>query len=223
MRAFTREAFQGLNLKTSGMEFASELVIEASRKKLKIKEVPVDYFPRKGGRPKLNSFEDGWRHLRFMALYRPIPFLFIPGAFLFSLGLALLLTLLLHGLEQRMHSLILAGFLSVVGFQILSTGLYFKVYGVVHGVGSRTGLTRRLLDYHSLELELVLGFLLFMSGLFIGLGIIYGWVSSGFGSLSEVGAAVVSLVLASLGLQVIFLALFVSVLLLNWDSGGMRE
>jgi len=223
MRAFTREALGRMNLKTDGMEFASEMVIEASRKNLKIEEVPIDYFPRRGGVAKLRSFEDGWRHLRFMALYRPIPFLFVPGVFLFILGLALLSTLLLQGLEQRMHSLILAGFLSVIGFQVLSTGLYFKVYGVVHGLGSRSGWTGRFLDYHSLEMELLSGLLLFLAGLFLGLGILYGWVSSGFGSLSEVGAAVVSLVLASLGLQVIFLALFVSVLLLNWDSGGMRE
>ncbi len=217
MRAFTREALKKMNLKTEGMEFASEMVIEASRKKLNIKEIPIDYFPRKGGKAKLQSFHDGWRHLRFMILYKPTPFLLIPGFILFLLGLAFMTSLMLQGPIHRLHSFIFGGVVTIMGFQVISAGVYLKVYGVIHGVGNKRGLTRKFLDYHSLEIELLFGVLLFLVGLILGLNIVYGWASTGFGSLSEIEIAVVSLVMASVGLQVIFLALFISVLLLNWD------
>ncbi len=218
MRAFSRGALERMDLKTPGMEFASEMVIEASRKKLKIKEIPVDYYPRRGGRVKLNSFQDGWRHVRFMLLYKPVPFFLLPGLVLFLLGLFILGYLLSQGTVYRFHSLILAGFLSVIGFQLLSTGLYFKVYGLIHGVGNPGGYTRKLLNYHSLEVELFFGFVLFVSGLALGSTVVYKWASTGFGGLSEFTTALASLVLASIGLQVILIALFISVLLLNWGS-----
>ncbi|MCK4491519.1 MAG: glycosyltransferase family 2 protein [Candidatus Altiarchaeales archaeon] len=217
MRAFTREALKKMNLKTEGMEFASEMVIEASRKKLNIKEIPIDYFPRKGGEAKLHSFQDGWRHLRFMILYKPIIFLLSPGLLLFLLGVTLMVSLLLQGPVHRLHSLIFGGFMTIISLQVVSTGIYLKVYGVIHGVGDKKGLTSKFLNYHSLEIELFLGILLFLGGLILGLDVLYAWASTGFGSLSEVETAVISLVMASVGLQIIFLALFISVLLLNWD------
>ncbi len=217
MRAFTREALKKMDLKTEGMEFASEMVIEASRKKLNIKEIPIDYFPRKGGKAKLHSFQDGWRHLRFMILYKPVPFLLIPGLSLFLLGLTLMVSLILQGPVHRLHSFIFGGVITIIGFQIISTGVYLKVYGVIHGVGNKEGLTRKFLDYHSLEIELFSGILLFIIGLLLGLNVVYKWASTGFGGLFEIESAMVSLVMASIGLQVIFLALFVSVLLLNWN------
>lgn len=217
MRAFKREVLEKMNLKTPGMEFASEMVIEASRKNLNIKEIPIEYFPRKGGKAKLHSFHDGWRHLRFMILYKPVPFLLIPGLSLFLLGLTLMVSLILQGSVHRLHSFIFGGIITIIGFQIISTGVYLKVYGVIHGVGNKEGLTRKFLDYHSLEIELFSGILLFIIGLLLGLNVVYKWASTGFGNLSEIESALISLVTASLGLQIIFLALFISVLLLNWD------
>jgi len=218
MRVFTRDALKKMNLKTPGMEFASEMIIEASQKKLNIKEIPIEYYPRRGGEAKLHSFRDGWRHLRFMILYKPIPFLLIPGVILFLLGLTLMVSLLLQGAVHRLHSFIFGGVITIIGFQIISTGIYLKVYGIIHGVGNRKGLTRKFLDYHSLEIELFLGIFLFITGLLIGLNILYKWASTGFGNLSEIENAMISLVMASIGLQIIFLALFISVLLLNWSG-----
>jgi len=93
MRAFTREAYDKMDLKTTGMEYASEMVINSSKAGLKITEVPITYYPR-GGESKLNSFSDGWRHLRFMLLYSPNHLFLVPGMFLLLAGLLLLLVLL---------------------------------------------------------------------------------------------------------------------------------
>src|SRR5206468_5052255 len=85
-RAFTKDAYRRMRLQTTGMEFASEMVINAARAKLKVAEVPIIYYPR-GGESKLRSFRDGWRHLRFMLMHSPDHLFVIPGAILFVLGI----------------------------------------------------------------------------------------------------------------------------------------
>jgi glycosyltransferase involved in cell wall biosynthesis len=217
MRAFTRQALKEMDLRSTGMEFASEMLIEASRKNLRISEIPISYSPRKGGRAKLKSFKDGWRHLRFMALYNPAPFLFFPGLVFFILGLALVISLFQNP-AARIHSFIFGGFMTVIGFQAISMGLYLKAYAITHGLSEKRGLTGKMLDYHSLEIELLTGSLLFVLGGLLGFRVLWGWVSVGFGSLSEVGMGMLSLVIASIGLQIIFLALFLSVFLLNGNE-----
>ena len=117
LRAITREGLKKLSLKSGGMEFASEMVIEAASKDLRIAEVPITYYPRKGD-SKLHSFTDGWRHLRFMMLYRPVPFLLVPGLLALGLGLVLAVGVYLQG-GSRMHSMILGGLLLIIGYQML--------------------------------------------------------------------------------------------------------
>ncbi len=124
MRAIKKEALDGLNLKTLGMEFASEMVIKAVKKKLKIKELPIDYHKRQG-KSKLRSFADGWRHLRFMLLYSPLFLFFIPGVFLFSLGLLTMFWLyfnspILLGIKLFYHPMFLSSVLVIIGYQIIS-------------------------------------------------------------------------------------------------------
>lgn len=215
-RAFTKAAYEKLDLSTGGMEFASEMIVEAARKNLKIKEVPIVYYPRIVP-SKLNSFSDGWRHLRFMMLHKPIPFLFVPGLLVSLLGVLLSLTILLRGNVEtsHMHSLILGSILVIIGFQTIAMGIFMKAYAVVHGLSEKEGLIKKLLDYHSLELELILGAVLLLSGLVIGLKVLYTWVSVGFGSLSEIEYAVVAMLFAAIGIQVIFTAIFLSVMLLE--------
>ena len=223
MRAFTREAYEKMNLKAGGMEFASEMVIEAARKNLRIKEVPITYYPRILP-SKLHSFSDGWRHLRFMMLYKPIPFLFVPGVVIFLLGLLLSLTILLRGNAEtsHMHSLIFGSILVIIGFQTLATGIYMKAYAAVHGLCEKEGFIKKLLDYHSLEKELIIGAALLLIGVAIGLKVVLTWISIGFGSLSEVESAVIAMVLAATGIQTIFMAIFLSVLLLEELEGGCQ-
>ena len=105
------------------MEFASEMLIEAICKDLRIAEVPITYYPRKG-LSKLHSFTDGWRHVRFMMLYRPVPFLLVPGLLALIFGLALSAGVYLQG-GSRMHSLILGGLLLIIGYQMLLGGTLF--------------------------------------------------------------------------------------------------
>ena len=218
-RAFTREAYEKMDLRTSGMEFASEMVVEAARKNLRIKEVPITYYPRITP-SKLHSFNDGWRHLRFMMLYKPIPFLFVPGLLVFLLGLLLSLTILLRGNAEtsHMHSLIFGSILVIIGFQTIATGIYMKAYAVVHGLCEKEGFIKKLLDYHSLEKEIVTGAMLLLLGLVLGIKVLFTWINVGFGSLSEIENAVIAMLLAAIGIQTIFTAIFLSVLLL--EEGG---
>lgn len=216
MRAITREAYERLDLKSEGMEFASEMVIEAARKKLRITEAPITYYPRLTP-SKLHSWGDGWRHLRFMMLYNPTPFFYVPGLLLFLLGAFMTLALAMRGNVETtsLHSFILGSMFAIIGTQMIATGSYMKVYGIIHNKIERTGITAKILDYHSLESGLVIGMLLFLAGIVMGSNIIFKWVSSGYGSLSEVGNAVISVVLAALGIQVIFSTLIISIFMLE--------
>lgn len=216
MRAMTREALNVLNLQAGGMEFASEMVIEASRKGLRISEVPITYHPRKGT-SKLRSFSDGWRHVRFMALYRPGPFLLIPGSVAIASGLILTLFVLMQSSNQvlRTHSLILGSMLLIMGYQTLLSGLYVGAFGKFYGAESCGGLTKRLMDYHSLEKELIIGMAFLAGGVLLGLNVIFNWVGTGYGALQEVQTAIMAMILSIIGLQTIFSAVFISLLLLS--------
>jgi len=219
MRAFTNEALEKMNLKTHGMELASEMVIEAAKCGLRIKEVPITYYSRRAP-SKLNSFKDGWRHIRFMMLYRPVPFLYLPGAFVFILGFLITSALLFteSAAYNRSHSFILGGMLLIIGGQTLATGGYMKTYGLIHGLYQVDKKSKKLLSYHSLEKELFAGSIILGLGIILGLKVAYTWIISGFGSLKEVESAVISMVLAAIGLQLIFSAIFISVMLLEVDT-----
>jgi glycosyltransferase involved in cell wall biosynthesis len=216
MRSITREAYDKLDIKSDGMEFASEMIIEGARKKLRMTEVPITYYPRQTP-SKLHSWGDGWRHLRFMMLYNPTPFLSVPGFLILLLGLFMTVTLLIRGNVETtsLHSFILGSMLLIVGAQMVATGIYMKVYGIVHNRIDKIGITAKLLDYHSLEFGLLFGIFLFFVGLVWGSGVILKWINSGYGSLSEVGTAVASMTMAALGIQVIFSTLIISIFLLE--------
>lgn len=216
IRAITREALDKLNLQSQGMEFASEMIIEAARKRLRITEIPISYYQRQTP-SKLHSWGDGWRHLRFMMLYNPTPFFYIPGVLLFIFGLVMTIGLatVSHLEIIRIHSFILGSVITIVGLQIIAAGGYMNVYGIMHNKIDRKGLTAKLLDYHSLEAGLVIGIILFISGMMLGSSVVYRWISSGFGSLSEIRNAIISMVLVAIGIQMALFALIISVFILN--------
>ncbi len=219
MRAFTKEALNRINLKTHGMELASEMVIEAAYNGLRIKEVPITYYPRDAP-SNLRSFQDGWRHIRFMMLYHPVPFLYIPGAFVFLIGFVIISSLLLQGsVENRAHSFILGGMMIVIGGQILATGTYMKTYGIIHGVYKKKDPEDyKFLNYHSLEMELLTGAIILIAGLLLGVKVAWTWVSVGCGSMLEIEYAVLSMVFGAIGIQLVFSAIFLSVMLLDTDT-----
>ncbi len=219
MRAISRDTYQKLDIKSEGMEYASEMVIEAARKRLRITEVPISYYPRLTP-SKLHSWLDGWRHLRFMILYNPTPFLFIPGIMVFLLGVFMTVAMVMRGdiITRGFHSLILGSLLAIIGIQMLSVGSYIQIYGIMHNKIDRNGIASLLLDYHSLEVGLIVGLILLSIGLILGVNIVYNWISSNFGSLYQLRDAVIFMALISIGLQIIFSTLIISIFLLDNKS-----
>ncbi|MDD1702848.1 MAG: glycosyltransferase family 2 protein [Methanoregula sp.] len=219
-RAITREALDRLPLKTGGMEFASEMLVMASKEHLKITEVPIDYYPRETP-SKLHSFADGWRHIRFVLLMKPLPFVAVPGFLFFVVGLLLMAFFALQGdvESSHLHTFILGAILVMGGVQVILTGFLMKTYSVVHGYENKAGIIVGIMRYSSLEKFLVLGAALFFAGVLLGLNILIQWVAVGFGFLSEISAAIMSLVLIVSGIQLFLFAVFQSMMLLNENNG----
>ncbi|MGA2162742.1 MAG: glycosyltransferase family 2 protein [Methanoregula sp.] len=219
-RAITREALDRLALKSGGMEFASEMLVMASKERLKIAEVPIDYYPR-AAPSKLHSFADGWRHLRFVLLLKPLPFIAVPGFLFFVVGLLLMGFFALQGDVEsaHLHMFILGAILVMGGMQVILTGFLMKTYSVVHGYENKMGIIVGLMQYSNLEKFLILGAGLFIAGVIVGLNIIIQWVAVGFGFLSEISTAITSLVLIVSGIQVFLFAVFESMMLLNENNG----
>ncbi len=215
-RAITRKSLDRLNLKSLGMEFASEMIVTALREKLKIQEVPITYYPRKGG-SKLNSFPDAWRHIRFMLLFSPDWLFMVPGLILFFMGF---LALVLAGLESfvlfghrfDVHAMILFTFVSLVGFQIINLGLFAKTYSYLEGFIKEDKLLEKFYNMFVLEKGILLGVLSLISGLFINGIIFFQWIKTGFGPLNEVKISLVGLLLMVVGIQTIFSSFFLSLL-----------
>lgn len=214
-RAFTKEALQKLNLKSGGMEFALEMVFKASRSNLKIREVPITYYPRRG-RSKLHPVKDVWRHLKFMLLFSPTWLFLLPGFLLFGFGLFVLLLLLPgpfffldHGFD--VHTMAIGAFLSLLGFQILNLGLFAKIYSFTRKLECGRG-TEWFLKNFRLEQGLYYGFLIFLLGLWSAWLVFYRWWQASFGALSEVRLIILATTLMMVGIQAIFSSFFLSII-----------
>jgi glycosyltransferase involved in cell wall biosynthesis len=216
MRAFTREAYERMGCRTKGMEFASEIVINAAKAGLNVGEVPITYHPRIG-ESKLRSMRDGWRHLRFMLLLCPKYLFVIPGMAMLLLGVlgqvALLpgpLPLGFHALD--MHFSALFALLSIVGYQVVLFGVFANTYARTH----RLDRPNRLLDWIerdlTLEYGLVLGLGLFLVGLIIDSVILVRWLASDLGPLNEMRPALLAMTFIVIGLQTAFASFFLGVL-----------
>jgi glycosyltransferase involved in cell wall biosynthesis len=219
-RAITRTALDRLSMKTGGMEFASEMLVMASKEQLKIEEVPITYSPRISP-SNLHSFADGWRHIRFVLLMKPLPFVAVPG-FIFSLlGVLLMTYFYIQGSvdASHLHSFILGAILIMGGLQVVLTAFEMKTYSIIHGYENKAGIIGLVMNYHNLEKFLILGSLVLLAGFVLGLNILIHWVSVGFGVLSESSTAIISLVLIISGLQILFFSIFQSMMLLNENNG----
>jgi hypothetical protein len=219
MRAFTKDAYRRMRLQTTGMEFASEMVINAARARLKVAEVPIVYYPREG-ESKLRSFRDGWRHLRFMLLYSPDHLFVIPGALLMVVGLIGMLWLLsgphiVSGHFVDYHFMFIASFLTIVGLQVLLTGFYAKAYAFTHRFAPDDQMIQRFYRHFSLEEWILAGFVIFLIGLGIDAAIFATWVEHSFRNLFAVREALLSLTLMVIGLQLIFSSFLLSILNIN--------
>jgi glycosyltransferase involved in cell wall biosynthesis len=214
MRALRRDVLARLDLRTTGMEFASEMVIRASKEHLRIAEFPIEYHPR-GGESKLSSFRDGWRHLRFLLVHSPNHLFIVPGAVLAGLG-TLIVVFVGAGLDffgraWGIHALIGGALLMIVGTQVLALGLCAHAYGT-YFMGERDPWFDRMRARFRLEHGLLLGGLFVLVGLVLG-GIIVGtWISHGFGSLADEHMAVVAATLVIVGIQIFFSSFLLSIL-----------
>jgi glycosyltransferase involved in cell wall biosynthesis len=214
MRAVRREVLPRLDLRTTGMEFASEMVIRASKENLRIAEFPIEYRPR-GGESKLSSFRDGWRHLRFLLVHSPTHLFIVPGTVLASLG-TLVIVLVAGGLDffgraWGLHTLIGGALMMIVGVQVLALGLCAHAYGT-YFMGERDPWFDRMRARFRLEHGLLLGFAFVLVGL-VGGGVIVGiWIAHGFGSLSEERLALVAATLLIVGIQIFFSSFLLSIL-----------
>ncbi len=219
MRAFRRDLLDRLALRTTGMEFASEMVVRAAKEKLEIREIPIEYHPR-GGESKLSSFRDGWRHLRFLLLHSPNHLFILPGALTTVLGGLTSLAVLTHvELLQRkwdLHTLIGGSLLLIVGAQLVGLGLCAHAYAT-YFMGERDSWFDRARDHLRLEHGLMLGIAVALVGVGLIAAIVIDWVNRGLGSLAQERLAIVAATLLVLGVQIVFTSFLLSILGLRRD------
>jgi glycosyltransferase involved in cell wall biosynthesis len=221
LRGFDREAILALGLQASGMEFASEMVVKATLRGLSIAEVPTTLSPDGRSRPPhLKSWRDGWRHLRFLLLFSPRWLFLLPGAALFTVGLAAMAWLLpgprtVSGITLDIHTLFYAALAVVVGFHSMLFWVFTKIYGMREGIVPPDPRFSSMMRLMTLEIGLVVGGLLLLFGLALGVFAVSTWGSVAFGVLSPERA--MRLVIPSgtailLAFQIAYGAFFISVL-----------
>jgi glycosyltransferase involved in cell wall biosynthesis len=214
MRALRRDVLGRLDLRTTGMEFASEMVIRASKENLRIAEFPIEYHPR-GGESKLSSFRDGWRHLRFLLVHSPTHLFILPGLVLSGLGLLLMILvaagLSFFGRAWGIHALIGGALLTIIGTQVLALGLCAHAYGT-YFMGERDPWFDRMRARFRLEHGLLLGGLFMIAGFVMGTVVVVTWISNGFGQLSYEQLALFAAALLIVGIQIFFSSFLLSIL-----------
>lgn len=215
MRAITREAFEAIDLNTTGMEFASEMVIKVAKRGLKIGEIDIAYRKR-FGESKLRSFSDGWRHLRFILLYSPLLLFLLPGLIIGGLGLAGLIIFYfgnpnLFGLNFYIHPMFVFSVMIILGYQLIAFAGFSKIYAISH-LGDRHALIESLFKRITIERAGILGLLIILSGVAIYLFILAKWLISDFGQLNEIKNSIVALTMLVVGVQTLFSAFMFSTL-----------
>ncbi len=215
MRAVRKDALPTLDLHSTGMEFASEMVFKAFRRKLRVSEIPIDYYPRVG-ESKLNRFGDAWRHVKFMLLYSPSWLYFVPGLTLLVVGVLGALALAAGPVEVlgrtwQIHTLFLFMFAILLGMQVVQLGVFARAFAAAHLGETDTFLERAHVRLR-LEHGLAAGGLLLLGGVLTLLAIFVSWAVGGFGELSHEYATAIGFTLVALGVQVILGSFFLSLL-----------
>lgn len=220
-RAIKKDALEMMNLRSHGMEFATEMIMEAMRRKLKVKEAPVTYYLRGSGESKLNSLSDGWRHLKLMLIYAPTYLYLLPGFFFSLFGLALMLLSYFSvyiGYTPGLHSMILGSLLVVVGYQAIFLGFFTKIYGVHAGLFDPSRITRFISKYVSLERGVIFGIAIFLAGFVYAINLLARWLGSGFALLPLKGEDMIAFTLITVGLQTVFNSFFLSMIIDRWET-----
>jgi hypothetical protein len=221
LRAFRREAIVGLGLRTTGMEFASEMVVRSVLAGLRVTEVPTTLRPDGRSRPPhLRSWRDGWRHLRFLLLYSPRYLFLLPGALLTGVGLAVLAWLLpgprvVGGVGLDVHTMLFAAAAMLLGVQSLLFAVFTKTFASEAGLLPRDPRVERLYRYVTLETGLVAGGVVLVAGLALAGLAVSSWARTGYGAM-DVGRTmrlvIPATLLMVLGAQGVLASFFLSVL-----------
>jgi Glycosyltransferases involved in cell wall biogenesis len=222
LRGFTKEAFEKMDLQTTGMEFASEMVIKATLKKLRIAEVPVTL--SKDGRsrpPHLKPWRDGWRHLRFMLLFSPRWLFLYPGIFLSLLGMIIagrlsLSSFQIGGVVFSVGTLAVACMTVVIGFQLIAFAFFFKVFAIAEELLPDDPKLSRLLKIFTLEKGILLAMAMLLTGVILFVRSVWVWKQAHYGILPSTEENLRRLIpaatLIALGIQGIFSSFFMSAL-----------
>jgi len=215
MRAVRRDALDTLDLHSTGMEFASEMVFKAFRRKLRVSEIPIDYYPRVG-ESKLNRFGDAWRHVRFMLLYSPSWLYFVPGAILLVIGVLGAIALAagpvtVLGHTWQIHSLFLCMFAILLGTQVVQLGIFARAFAYAH-LGETDALVERARERLRLEHGLAAGGVLLLAGVVTLFVIFVAWAFDGFGALSHEYATALGFTAVAVGTQVVLGSFFLGLL-----------
>jgi hypothetical protein len=215
MRAVRRDALATLDLHSTGMEFASEMVFKAFRRKLRVSEIPIDYYPRVG-ESKLNRFGDAWRHVKFMLLYSPSWLYFVPGLILLALGTLGALALAAGPVEVlgrtwQIHTLFLFMFAILLGTQVVQLGIFARAFAAAH-LGETDGLVAWAQGRVKLEHGLILGGALLLAGVLVVTGVFVSWALGGFGALAHEYATALGFTLVAVGTQVMLGSFFLGLL-----------
>jgi glycosyltransferase involved in cell wall biosynthesis len=213
LRGFSKRAIEQLNLRTTGMEFASEMVVKASLYGLKITEVPTTLSPDGRSRPPhLKTWRDGWRHLRFLLMYSPRWLFLYPGLALMFLGFVATIWFMT---QPRVHTLLYSATALIIGFQIVSFAIFTKAFAISEGLLPEDRKLRRFLRYINLEVGLIIGVILFVLGIGGSVYALYIWNDRLYGALDPavtMRIVIPSVTALALGVQVIFSSFFLSVL-----------
>ncbi len=221
LRGFSKAAIDRLDLKTTGMEFASEMVVKASLQGLRITEVPTTLSPDGRSRPPhLRSWRDGWRHLRFMLVYSPRWLFLYPGLLLMLLGLGAGLWLLpgpqkVGGVTFDVHTLLYAMLAVLIGFQAVLFSVFTKIFAISEGLMPEDQRLNRLFKFVTLEVGLVVGALLVLGGLAGSISAVGLWREKSFGDLNPaqtLRTILPSVLALALGFQIVLSSFFLSVL-----------
>jgi glycosyltransferase involved in cell wall biosynthesis len=221
LRGFSKAAILDLDLQTTGMEFASEMVVKATLQRLRIAEVPTTLSPDGRTRaPHLRSWRDGWRHLRFLLLYSPRWLFLFPGALLMLLGLLTMLWLLpvprvVAGVTFDVHTLLYAAAAIIIGFQAILFAVFTKVFAISEGLLPPDKRLDNLFRYITLEGGLIVASLLILAGLAGTAYSYWFWDQLSFGNLDPARTmriVIPAVTALTVGCQTLFSSFFLSIL-----------
>lgn len=221
MRGFSKVAIEKMDLQTTGMEFASEMVVKATLFRMRVVEVPTTLSPDGRSRPPhLRSWRDGWRHLRFLLLFSPRWLFLYPGFILMMLGLLTGVYLLpgpryFGGIALDVHTLLYAALAIIIGFQAIVFAVFTKTFAIGEGLLPSDSRINQLFKYITLEVGLIVGVFLIFSGISGSIYAVVIWSKHSFGPLEAVRVlrlVIPSVLLLALGSQIVFASFFMSVL-----------